>query len=62
MNLGDRMIQYRAAQRLNQQELADRCGVSKQTIYAVENNMQEPSKVTRAKIELVVGSEKQEEK
>lgn len=56
-NLKDRMIQYRARERLNQQELADRCGVSKQTIYSIEAGLQEPSKITLAKIELVIGKE-----
>lgn len=59
MNIAERMIQYRARERINQQELADRCGVSKQTIYSVENNLQEPSKVTLAKIELIIGKEEQ---
>ena len=59
MNIEERMIQYRARERINQQELADRCGVSKQTIYSVENNLQEPSKVTLAKIELIIGKEEQ---
>lgn len=57
MKLSERMIQYRARERINQQELADRCGVSKQTIYSIENDMQEPSKVTVAKIELIIGKE-----
>lgn len=55
MMLHERMIEYRAKERINQQELADRCGVSKQTIYSIENQLQEPSKVTVAKIELVIG-------
>lgn len=56
-SLQDRMIEYRARERINQQELADRCGLSKQTINSIENDTQEPSKVTRAKIELVIGKE-----
>lgn len=55
MTLQERMVDYRAKERISQQELADRCGVSKQTIYSVENSLQTPSKVTTAKIELVVG-------
>ena len=55
--LQQRMIEYRAKERLSQQELADKCGVSKQTIYAVENNLQTPGKVTATKIELVVGKD-----
>lgn len=57
MSLAKRMIEYRAKERIKQQELADRCGVSKQTIYSIENGLQEPSKVTLAKIELVIGKE-----
>lgn len=60
MTISDRIIRYRAKERLNQQEFAERCGVSKQTIYSIENGLQEPSKVTLAKIELVIGSEEKE--
>lgn len=59
MTLSERMIQYRAKERINQQILADRCGVSKQTIYSIENDMQVPSKVTQAKIELIIGKEQE---
>lgn len=59
-SLSERMILYRAKNRLNQQELADLCGVSKQTIYSIEGELQEPSKVTLAKIELVIGREEEE--
>ena len=58
MTLSERMIEYRAKERINQQELADRCGVSKQTINTIERDVQTPSKVTQAKIELIVGKEK----
>lgn len=57
MSISERMIEYRAKERLTQQELADKCGVSKQTIYSMENNLQEPTKITLAKIELVIGKE-----
>lgn len=55
--LAGRMILYRAKHRLSQQELADKCGVSKQTIYSLESGYQTPTKVTLAKIELVIGSD-----
>lgn len=57
MTLQERMIEYRAKERINQGELAERCGLSKQTINSIENGTQDPSKVTIAKIELVVGKE-----
>lgn len=55
--LKDRMIQYRAKERISQGELAERCGLSKQTICSIETETQEPSRVTVAKIELVIGKE-----
>lgn len=57
MTLQERMIEYRAKERINQSELAERCGLSKQTINSIENGTQDPSKVTIAKIELVVGKD-----
>lgn len=61
MTLQERMVNYRARNRLSQGELADLCGVSKQTINSIENGNQEPSKVTLAKIELVVGKDECDE-
>lgn len=57
MSLQDRMIEYRARERISQTELAERCGVSYQTINSVENGTQDPSRITVAKIELVIGKE-----
>lgn len=57
--LSDRMIEYRAKERITQSELADRCGLSYQTVNSVENEQQSPSKITVAKIELVVGKEEE---
>lgn len=55
MTLQDKMLEYRAKERITQTELAQRVGVTLQTINSVENGNQVPSKITRAKIELVVG-------
>lgn len=52
--ISDEMIKYRAKERINQQELADRCGLSRQTICSIENNLQEPSRITLEKIKLVI--------
>ena len=57
MTLSERMIEYRAQERISQQTFADRCGLSKQTVYSIENGIQEPSKITQAKIELIIGKE-----
>ncbi len=56
-NICERMIEYRARERISQGELARRCGVSLQTINSVENGLQSPSKLTRTKIELVLKGE-----
>ena len=52
---------YRVRERISQGELARRCGVCTQTINSIENNLQTPTRLTRGKIELVIGEEKQEE-
>ena len=57
MALADRMIQYRAKERMTQVDFAEKVGVSVQTICAVETGAQNPSKITKAKIELVIGKE-----
>lgn len=55
--LQDRMVEYRARERLSQKKLAERVGVTTQTINSIESGQQDPSKVTIAKIELVIGKE-----
>lgn len=57
MTLQERMVDYRAAHNLTQSQFADRVGVTTMTINQVENNRQNPSKLTIAKIERVVGKE-----
>lgn len=57
MTLQERMLDYRARERISQMELARRCGVTKQTIYSIENGLQEPGKMTRRKLEIVIGKE-----
>lgn len=55
--LADRILIYRAKENLSQAALAKRVGVSVQTINSIENGSQEPGKLTRAKIELVIEKE-----
>lgn len=57
MTLADRMVLYRAKERISQKELARRCGLTLQTVNSVENELQAPTKLTKAKIELVIGQE-----
>lgn len=54
MTLADRMIYFRAMNRLTQKELAKMAGVSNATVNAVENGSS-PSKLTRARIEIAMG-------
>jgi DNA-binding XRE family transcriptional regulator len=57
------MYLYRVRERISQGELARRCGVCTQTINSIENNLQTPTRLTRGKIELVIGTgEEQEDK
>jgi DNA-binding XRE family transcriptional regulator len=55
------MYLYRVRERISQGELARRCGVCTQTINSIENNLQTPTRLTRGKIELVIGTEEQEQ-
>lgn len=55
--LSEKMIEYRAKESISQKELARRVGVSLQTINSIENGLQKPSKVTKAKIDLVIKKE-----
>ena len=60
MSLQDDMIMFRAKEHISQTELAKRAGVTLQTINSVENGHQKPSKLTEAKIRLVIGAGKEE--
>lgn len=55
--LQEEMILYRAKHNISQTELAERCGVTLQTINSIENGKQNPSKLTLAKIKNVVETE-----
>lgn len=58
--LSEKMVFYRAKERISQSELAKRCGLTLQTIYSIEKGVQNPSRVTEAKIRLVIEEPKEE--
>ena len=58
--LADAIVNYRAKYRLSQREFAERAGVSLQTICNIETGQQEPSRVTVAKIMLVINGNNKE--
>lgn len=53
-NLANRILDYRARHNISAKTFAKMCKVSMQTIYSIENNLQQPSKITRLKIENVL--------
>ena len=53
--LKDKMLDYRASNNLSQTELAERCGVSLQTIWSIENGKQKPNRLTERKIKNIIG-------
>ena len=55
--LADQIIRYRAEHDLNQQEFAERCGLTKQTIGAIESGLHGITKLTKAKILRVIEKE-----
>ena len=50
-----RMVRYRAKESISMKELARRCNLTTQTIHNIETGIQEPSRMTREKIEMVIG-------
>lgn len=58
-SLSDLIINYRAKHDLNQEEFAQRCGLTKQTIGAIESGRHGITKLTRAKIMRVIESEEE---
>lgn len=60
MTLGERILKYRATNDLSMHALAKMCRVSKQTIFLIERHNAKPSALTLAKIELVIGKEKED--
>ena len=58
-NLPSKMLEYRAKRNITQNELAERCGLTVQTITNIERCKQNPSRLTAEKIRLVI--EKEEE-
>ena len=56
-SLIDQMVRYRAKHNLSQAKFAELVGVSVQTINSIETGQQEPSKMTEAKILLVIEKE-----
>lgn len=58
--LSEKMVLYRAKERISQSELAKRCGLTLQTIHSIEKGVQNPSRVTEVKIRLVVEGQKEE--
>lgn len=60
MDLAEKMVKYRAANRISQRELAERCGISLQTVNTIECGKQTPSRVTEAKILIVIDGKEEE--
>lgn len=54
MDLIDKMVTYRAKHNMSLRKFAQQCGLSVQTVNSVENGLQEPSKITKKKIELFI--------
>lgn len=53
-DLQAKMLAYRAMHNISQAELARRCGLTLMTVNSIENDRQSPSRLTEAKILMVV--------
>lgn len=58
--LQELMLAYRAKHNLSQEKLAQKCGLSLQTVNSVENGLQNPSRLTEQKIRMVVEEQEDE--
>lgn len=56
-DLAGRIMAYRAKHDLSGAEFAKLCKITPQTLYNVANGIQNPSKFTREKIEIVLRGE-----
>lgn len=56
-DLADQIVRYRAKYNLNQQQFAERCGLTKQTIGAIESGLHGVTKLTKAKIMRIIEEE-----
>lgn len=59
MKLGDQMLDFRARNNMSQRELAEKAKVGIRAISLIERGLQEPSRLTRRKIELAIGEEEE---
>lgn len=58
VKLSQEILRYRAVHNISQGEMANRCNVTKQTIFNIEHEIQDPTKLTTAKIRLVLDAGK----
>ena len=54
MAIADEILEYRAKHNMTQGQLADKVGVTVQTISNIENGYQTPSRLTEKKLKLVI--------
>lgn len=54
MSLGEQILRWRAEHDCSQRKLAELTGLAPQTIYAIENELQSPSKTTIIKLRNVL--------
>lgn len=57
MELGDRILEYRARNNLSQEDFANLVQVNVMTINAIENGKRKPLRTTIKKIELILKGE-----
>lgn len=58
MALAENILRWRAEHDCSQRKLAELTGLAPQTIYAIENNLQTPSKTTEIKLRNVIENDK----
>lgn len=59
--LGRRMLEYRAAHDMSQEEFAIKARLNVMTVNTIENGKRKPTKLTRMKIEQIMKEDEQNE-
>lgn len=60
MTLQEKIVRYRARHNLTQRQFGELIGVTKQTVYGIENGLQDPSKMTMMRIDILFEKENEQ--
>lgn len=60
--LKDDIVKYRAKHNISMEEFASMCNLTLQTIYNIEREISNPTRLTESKIRIVIDADEEENK